>query len=122
MTDQPITLTDTQHFLLAGPIVLLTLLHLFRPGRARWLPWVAVPLLVAYGGNWEDPLGPVSDILVNASALGTAWAGAVHAMSRSDRRARSRAADAGARRPSTAATSARKCGGCTKRACPTALA
>lgn len=65
-----ITLTDTQHFLLAGPIVLLTLLHLFQPGRARWLPWVAVPLLVAYGGNWEDPLGPVSDMLANASALG----------------------------------------------------
>ncbi len=65
-----ITLTDTQHFLLAGPVVLLTLLQLFRPGRARWLPWVAVPLLVAYGGNWEDPLGPVSDMLVNASALG----------------------------------------------------
>ncbi|MBX2979818.1 MAG: DUF2029 domain-containing protein [Flavobacteriales bacterium] len=70
-----ITLTDTEHFLFALPLVAWTMHHLLPKAGARWLPLVAIPLLFGYGGNWEDALGPLSDRMVQAGVLGIANAG-----------------------------------------------
>jgi hypothetical protein len=65
-----ITLTDTQHFLLAAPVLYYVLVHLFTQRRALWSLAVAIPLFVCYGGNWEDALGPLSDRMIQAGVLG----------------------------------------------------
>jgi len=65
-----ITLTDTEHFLLSMPLVAYVVLHLLPKPATRWLPWVAVPVLFAYGGNWEDALGPLSDQYIHYGILG----------------------------------------------------
>jgi hypothetical protein len=65
-----ITLTDTQHFLLAAPVLYYVLVHLFIQPRAPWSLGVAIPLFVCYGGNWEDALGPLSDRMIQAGVLG----------------------------------------------------
>jgi hypothetical protein len=67
-----ITLTDTEHFLLSMPLVALVLHHLLPKATPSWSPWLAVPVLLAYGGNWEDALGPLSDVLVHYGVLGMA--------------------------------------------------
>ena len=65
-----ITLTDTQHFLLVTPVLCFVLYHLFSRRTSAWLPFVAIPLFLLYGGNWEDALGPISDRLIQAGMLG----------------------------------------------------
>jgi len=65
-----ITLTDTEHFLLAMPLIAFLMQHLLPKSCPRWLPWVAVPLLFAFGGNWEDALGPVSKSMIHHGMLG----------------------------------------------------
>jgi len=65
-----ITLTDTQHFLLVTPVLCFVLYHLFSRRTSAWLPFVAIPLFLLYGGNWEDALGPISDRLIRSGALG----------------------------------------------------
>lgn len=65
-----ITLTDTEHFLLAMPLVAYLMQHLLPKACPRWLPWIAVPILLAYGGNWEDALGPLSKGMVHYGVLG----------------------------------------------------
>lgn len=65
-----ITLTDTEHFLLSMPLVLWSIHHLVPQTRPRWLVLAAVPVLFAYGGNWEDALGPLSDRYIHFGVLG----------------------------------------------------
>lgn len=65
-----ITLTDTEHFLLALPLVAYLIHRLVPTATPRWLALVAVPLLLLYGGNFEDALGPLADQLIQAGALG----------------------------------------------------
>lgn len=65
-----ITLTDTEHFLFALPLVAYVVLNLFPERVSRLLPWVAIPVLLAYGGNWEDALGPLSDPYIHYGILG----------------------------------------------------
>lgn len=65
-----ITLTDTNHFLLSAPLVLLILHHLLPRSRWKWLGAASIPAFLAYGGNWGDALGPFSDRLVHFGALG----------------------------------------------------
>ncbi|MCB0771597.1 MAG: hypothetical protein KDC00_14445, partial [Flavobacteriales bacterium] len=65
-----ITLTDTEHFLLAMPLVAYLLQHLFSAGKPRWLVALSIPVLFAYGGNWEDALGPLSALLIAHGVLG----------------------------------------------------
>jgi hypothetical protein len=65
-----ITLTDTEHFLLAMPMGAYLLQHLLPRSTVPWLPWMAVPVLFAYGGNWEDALGPFSALMVEYGVLG----------------------------------------------------
>ena len=65
-----ITVTDTEHFLLALPIVAYVMHHLLPSAQPRWLPYAAVPVLWAYGGNWEDALGPLSDRMIHYGSLG----------------------------------------------------
>ncbi len=65
-----ITLTDTEHFLLSMPLVLWVLHHLLPRADPRWLALAAVPLLFAYGGNWEDALGPLSERYIHYGVLG----------------------------------------------------
>lgn len=65
-----ITLTDTEHFLLSMPLVLWVLHHLMPRATPRWLALAAAPVLFAYGGNWEDALGPVSDRYIQYGVLG----------------------------------------------------
>jgi hypothetical protein len=65
-----ITLTDTEHFLLAMPLVAYVVLHLFSKPATPWSLWIAIPVLFAYGGNWEDALGPVSDVFIHHGVLG----------------------------------------------------
>jgi Glycosyltransferase family 87 len=67
-----ITLTDTNHFLFAMPLVLLILHQLFASTRLKWLPLFAIPALVTFGGNWGDALGSFSDKLVHFGVLGIA--------------------------------------------------
>ncbi|HNU57917.1 MAG TPA: glycosyltransferase family 87 protein [Flavobacteriales bacterium] len=65
-----ITLTDTEHFLFAMPLVAYLIHRLVPKADPRWLALVAVPLLFCYGGNFEDALGPFSKVLVRYGALG----------------------------------------------------
>lgn len=65
-----ITLTDTEHFLLAMPLVAYLMHQLVPRPAPRWLPWIAVPILFAYGGNWEDALGPFSARMIHFGLLG----------------------------------------------------
>ena len=65
-----ITLTDTEHFLLALPLVTYLVHRSLHAADQRWLLAFTVPLLFAYGGNWEDALGPLSDRSVQIGALG----------------------------------------------------
>lgn len=65
-----ITLTDTEHFLFAMPLVVWVMHHLLPCSNARWLPVLAIPILFAYGGNWEDALGPLSDQYIHYGLLG----------------------------------------------------
>lgn len=65
-----ITLTDTEHFLLVMPLIAY-LIHRLVPGSdPPGLAFVAVPLLLLYGGNFEDALGGFSDILIHYGVLG----------------------------------------------------
>lgn len=65
-----LTLTDTEHFLFALPLVAYVLHRLVPKAEPRWLPFLAVPLLLAYGGNFEDALGSFSDVLIHHGVLG----------------------------------------------------
>lgn len=65
-----ITLTDTEHFLLSMPLVAYLVHHLVPSALPRWLPWLGVPVLFAYGGNWEDALGPFAAHLIHYGVLG----------------------------------------------------
>lgn len=67
-----ITLTDTEHFLFAMPLVVWVMHHLLPRSVPPWLPLLAIPTLLAYGGNWEDALGPLSGMYVRAGVLGAA--------------------------------------------------
>ncbi len=70
-----ITLTDTEHFLLAMPIVSYLVHRSVPRARPVWLPLLSVPLLLCYGGNWADALGRISDRLVHYGILGIGTAG-----------------------------------------------
>jgi hypothetical protein len=65
-----ITLTDTEHFLFALPMVTFLVHHLVPRAVPRWSALVLVPVLFAYGGNWEDALGPLSDVFIHHGVLG----------------------------------------------------
>lgn len=65
-----ITLTDTEHFLFALPVIAYLVHRLVPKADPRWLAFVAVPLLLLYGGNFEDALGSFSDVLIRYGALG----------------------------------------------------
>lgn len=65
-----ITLTDTEHFLLALPMVVYSVHRLVPKADPPGLAWLAVPALLLYGGNWADALGPLSAIMVHYGALG----------------------------------------------------
>jgi len=65
-----LTLTDTEHFLFALPLVAYVVHRLVPKAEPRWLPFLAVPLLLAYGGNFEDALGSFSDVLIHHGVLG----------------------------------------------------
>lgn len=65
-----LTLTDTEHFLLALPLVAYVVHRLVPKAEPRWLLFLAVPLLLAYGGNFEDALGSFSDVLIHHGVLG----------------------------------------------------
>jgi len=51
-------------------LVLWVLHHLLPRADPRWLAFLAVPVLIAYGGNWEDALGPLSERYIHYSVLG----------------------------------------------------
>jgi hypothetical protein len=72
-----LTLTDTEHFLFALPLVTWLLHHLLPRAGPRWVLFLAVPVLLAYGGNWEDALGPASGWLVHHGILGAGNIGLV---------------------------------------------
>jgi len=65
-----ITLTDTEHFLLTMPLVAYLMHHLVPITRPRWLLLLGIPILFAYGGNWEDALGPFAADLIHYGVLG----------------------------------------------------
>lgn len=65
-----ITLTDTEHFLLAVPVALYIVHHLVPRCTPLWAGLLAIPLLLAYGGNWSDLMGSLSSILVHFGVLG----------------------------------------------------
>lgn len=65
-----ITLTDTEHFLLALPMITFTVHQLVPRANPRWISILAVPALLAFGGNWEDALGDLSHTLVHYGVLG----------------------------------------------------
>ncbi len=65
-----ITLTDTEHFLLAVPFVAYIIHRLVPKADPRWLVFLAIPLLFVYGGNFEDALGDFSDVLIHHGVLG----------------------------------------------------
>jgi hypothetical protein len=67
-----VTVTDTEHFLLAMPLIACVILHALRSDRPSWLIPVAIAVLWAFGGNWGDALGPFSDVLLDHSVLGMA--------------------------------------------------
>jgi hypothetical protein len=64
-----LTLTDSEHFILALPLVLYMAMQL-RAGAPRWLLAASILAFALYGGNWEDALGPFSDRLIHYGALG----------------------------------------------------
>jgi hypothetical protein len=72
-----LTLTDTEHFLFALPLVAWLLHHLVPRADPRWLAFLAMPILFAYGGNWEDALGPMSRWMVHHGVLGAGNMGLV---------------------------------------------
>lgn len=65
-----ITLTDTEHFLLALPFVAYIIHRLVPKAEPRWLALIAGPFLFMYGGNFEDALGSFSDVLIHHGVLG----------------------------------------------------
>ena len=65
-----ITLTDTEHFLFALPLVAYLVHHLFPKPVPAWLIWPAIVTLFAYGGNWEDALGTLSGHMIHFGVLG----------------------------------------------------
>jgi hypothetical protein len=67
-----LTVTDTNHFLFALPLILFLLHRLLPSPQPRWLPFAAIPVLLAHGGNWSDALGPLSDHLIHCGVLGIA--------------------------------------------------
>lgn len=67
-----LTVTDTNHFLFALPLVLLLIHRLWPCPQPRWLPYAAVPVLLAHGGNWSDALGGLSERMVHYGLLGIA--------------------------------------------------
>ncbi|MBL7952121.1 MAG: DUF2029 domain-containing protein [Flavobacteriales bacterium] len=72
-----ITLTDTEHFLLALPFVAYIIHRLVPRSDPRWLVFLAVPLLFMYGGNFEDALGDFSDVLIHHGVLGIGSVGSL---------------------------------------------
>ncbi|MBK8497834.1 MAG: DUF2029 domain-containing protein [Flavobacteriales bacterium] len=72
-----ITLTDTNHFLFSMPLVMLLMHHLAPRADAKWLVAAALPFLLAYGGNWSDALGDLSDRMVHYGVLGIANLGLI---------------------------------------------
>lgn len=67
-----ITPTDTEHFLLAAPLVIFLLHHLFDASRPAWLLPASIIVLLGYGGNWQDLWGPWSGVLADHGVLGAA--------------------------------------------------
>lgn len=67
-----LTVTDTNHFLFATPLILLVLHRLLSADRPVWLPFAAIPVLLLHGGNWSDLLGPLSDHMTHYGILGIA--------------------------------------------------
>lgn len=67
-----LTVTDTNHFLFALPLVLLLLQRIRSSTRPVWLIAAAVPVLLAHGGNWSDALGAMSGTLTHYGVLGIA--------------------------------------------------
>ena len=67
-----ITVTDTEHFLLATPMVMFLVFQLMRSPRPSWSLAAGIALLWLFGGNWGDLLGAFSDVLLDNSALGIA--------------------------------------------------
>lgn len=65
-----ITLTDTEHFLLALPFVAYIIHRLVPKADPRWLAFIAAPLLFMFGGNFEDALGDFADVLIHRGVLG----------------------------------------------------
>jgi hypothetical protein len=65
-----LTLTDTEHFLFTVPLVAYLFHRLVPKTDPRWLVFPALPLLLCYGGNFEDALGPFSDVLIHHGVLG----------------------------------------------------
>lgn len=72
-----ITLTDTNHFLFSLPLVMLLIHHLVPRAEPKWLLMAALPFLLAYGGNWADALGNLSDRMVHYGVLGIANLGLI---------------------------------------------
>lgn len=67
-----ITVTDTEHFLLATPMIAFLLYQLMRADRPAWTLPIGILVLWSFGGNWGDALGPLSDVLLDHSVLGMA--------------------------------------------------
>jgi hypothetical protein len=65
-----LTLTDTEHFLFALPLVMMVMHSAMQPGRPSWLLPLTIAVFFAYGGNWEDALGPLSPRMVHYGVLG----------------------------------------------------
>ncbi|MFZ1330989.1 MAG: glycosyltransferase 87 family protein, partial [Flavobacteriales bacterium] len=72
-----ITLTDTEHFLLALPLIAYLVHHLVPRPDPKWLIWICVPILFAYGGNWEDALGALSGRMNYYGVLGISNLGVI---------------------------------------------
>jgi hypothetical protein len=72
-----LTVTDTEHFLLALPLIVYILHMLDRINAPPWLPWVAIPAFIGYGGNWGDLLGPLSEPMQRLGILGAANLGLI---------------------------------------------
>ncbi len=72
-----ITLTDTNHFLLTTPAVLLLIHQVRARGAFSWPVVPAVLLFLLYGGNWADALGALSHRMVHYGVLGMANIGII---------------------------------------------
>lgn len=64
-----LTLTDSEHFILALPLVLFVAIQL-KAAAPRWVLFAAIPAFLLYGGNWEDALGPLSERMIHFGVLG----------------------------------------------------